>query len=43
MWRLKNNDEYCVFASTRRQAILKFKEDLGIDVKGYMLIKIFSF
>ena len=37
MWKLKNSDEYCVFASNKKQAIIKFKKDLGLDVKGYMI------
>jgi len=40
MWKLKNNDEYAVIASSKKQAILKFKRDLGMDVKHYMLEKV---
>lgn len=40
MWKLKNNDEYGVLASNKKQAIMKFKRDLGMDVKGYMLEKV---
>jgi len=40
MWVLKNNDEYDVIVSTKKQAIMKFKRDLDIDVKGYMIRKV---
>jgi hypothetical protein len=40
MWKLKNSDEYSVFANTRQQAVLKFKKDLGLDVNPKNLIRI---
>lgn len=40
MWKLKNNDEYVVFASSRNQAVKKFKNNLGIKVPKYMIEEI---
>lgn len=40
MWILKNNNEYGVLASTRNEAIKKFKRDLGLEVKGRDIKKI---
>ena len=40
MWELKNNNEYGVMDSTRKEAIMKFKRDLGMVVKGYMIKKV---
>jgi hypothetical protein len=39
MWKLKNSDEYCVFASNKQHAIIEFKKKLGLEVKGYMIEK----
>lgn len=40
MWELKNNNEYGVLASTKKQAIMKFKKDLGMNIKGCMIKKV---
>jgi hypothetical protein len=40
MYKLKNSDEYSVIASTKNQAIKKFKKDLGIVVTKNMIEKI---
>lgn len=40
MWKLKNSDEYCVFASNKQQVIIKSKEKLGLEVKGYMIKRV---
>ena len=40
MRKLKNNSEYAVFDSNKKQVITKFKTDLGIVVKFYMIEKV---
>ena len=40
MWKVKNNDEYAVFAKTKEQAKAKFKRDLGMTIKLKDLVKI---
>ncbi len=37
MWKLKNSDEYCVFAPSRKVAVKKFEKDLGIIVTEKMI------
>ena len=39
MWKLKNSDEYIVFASNKIEAIKKFKNDLGIIVSKKMIVR----
>lgn len=41
MWKIKNSDEYAVMAETRKQAVIKFKKNLNMNVKLNMLEKVY--
>jgi len=37
MWVLKNSDEYAVYGKTKKEAIINFKEKLGLIVSPKMI------
>jgi len=37
MWVLKNSDEYAVYGKTKKEAIINFKEKLGLIVSSKMI------
>jgi hypothetical protein len=40
MWKLKNSDEYAVFATSKSKAVKAFKKNLGMIVKKYQIEKV---
>jgi hypothetical protein len=40
MWKLKNSDEYAVFANSKKQAKDRFKKNLGMTVSIKNLVKV---